>query len=216
MEYPNIADGDPVTHEVQVDLHMLRPLMLDGVGGEVHGADVVAVDERALGERAVELRQELSEPGRLRHAVSDSPVLRLGTGAGDNRLPLGRPGDKVSAQEDGVAGSGEASVRAASPVSVGVDHQLRGGRAVKNKAETNSATNVAEETLQCSKVRLPGIMHVKTDLLNGICEIQPGEGQVLQGAGKAPVGSRISHGITQISRQLRLSIDRSGAWLAIS
>ena len=35
-------------------------LMLNGVGGEIHGADVVAVDERALGERAVELRQELS------------------------------------------------------------------------------------------------------------------------------------------------------------
>ena len=33
---------------------------------------------------------------------------------------------------------------------------------------------------------------------------------------KAPVDSRISHGITQISKQLRLSIDRSGAWLAIS
>ena len=59
MEYPNIADGDPVAHEVQVDLHMLCPLMLNGVGGEIHGTDV-AVDERALGERAVELRQELS------------------------------------------------------------------------------------------------------------------------------------------------------------
>ena len=46
--------------KVQVDLHVLRPLMLDGVGGEVHSADVVAVDERALGERAVKLRQELS------------------------------------------------------------------------------------------------------------------------------------------------------------
>ena len=33
---------------------------------------------------------------------------------------------------------------------------------------------------------------------------------------KALVGSRISHGITQINRQLRLSIDRSEAWLAIS
>ena len=93
MENPNIADSDPVAHEVQVDLHMLRPLMLDGVSGEIHGADVVVVDERALGERAVELRQKLSEPGRLRHAVSDSLVLRLSTGAGDNWLPLGRPGD---------------------------------------------------------------------------------------------------------------------------
>ena len=60
MENPNIADGDPVVHKVQVDLHMFRPLMLDGVSGEIHVADVVAVDERALGERAVELRQELA------------------------------------------------------------------------------------------------------------------------------------------------------------
>ena len=60
MEYPNITDGNSVAHEVQVDLHLLHPLMLNGVGGEVHGADVVVVDERALGERAVELRQELS------------------------------------------------------------------------------------------------------------------------------------------------------------
>ena len=60
MEYPNIADSDSVAHEVQVNLHMLRPLTLDGVGGEIHDADVVTVDEHALGERAVELRQELS------------------------------------------------------------------------------------------------------------------------------------------------------------
>ena len=56
MEYPNIADCDPVAHEVQVNLHVLRPLMLNGIGGEIHGADVTAVDERALGKRAVELR----------------------------------------------------------------------------------------------------------------------------------------------------------------
>ena len=49
MKDPNIADSDPVANEVQVDLHMLRPLMLNGIGGEIHGADVVAVDERALG-----------------------------------------------------------------------------------------------------------------------------------------------------------------------
>ena len=87
---------------------------------------------------------------------------------------------------------------------------------MKNQAEANNATDVAEETLQCSKVRLPGIMHVKTDLLNGIGEIRPGESEVLQSASQTPVGSRISHRITQISRQLRLSVDRSGAGLAIS
>jgi hypothetical protein len=47
------ADGHKVADEVQVDLHMLGALVLDGVGGEVDGADVVAVDEGAPGERAV-------------------------------------------------------------------------------------------------------------------------------------------------------------------
>ena len=126
--------------------------MLNVVGGEIHGADFVAVDERALGERAMELRQELSKLGRLRHAVSDSTVLRLSTGAGDHRLLLGRPRDKVAVQEDGIAESGAASVRTASPVSVGVDNQLSRGRSVKNQAEVNSATDVAEEALQRSKM----------------------------------------------------------------
>jgi hypothetical protein len=81
---------------------MLRPLMLNRVGGEVHGADVIAVDKRALGERVVKLSQELSEPGRLSHAVSNSPVLRLNTRARDNWLSLGRPGEQVTAEEDGI------------------------------------------------------------------------------------------------------------------
>ena len=132
MEDPNIADSNLAANEVQVDLHMLRPLMLNEIGGEIHSANVVAVDERALGVRAMELRQELAKPGRLRHTVSDSTVLRLGTGAGDHRLSLGRPGDKIATQEDGIAGSGATSVRTASPISVGVDNQLSRGRPVKN------------------------------------------------------------------------------------
>jgi hypothetical protein len=60
MENPNISNSHPVTNEVLVNLHMLHPLMLNRVGGEVHDANVVALDERALGERAVKLSQELS------------------------------------------------------------------------------------------------------------------------------------------------------------
>ena len=43
---------------------MLRPLMLDRVGGEIHGADVVVVDERVLGGARLSL----------------APVLRRSTG----------------------------------------------------------------------------------------------------------------------------------------
>jgi hypothetical protein len=93
MKNPNITDSHPVTNEVQVNLHMLRLLMLNRVSGEVHGTDVVTVDERALGEQAVKLSQELSELGRLSHAVSNSPVLSLSTRVcrlddQDIRLPL--------------------------------------------------------------------------------------------------------------------------------
>jgi hypothetical protein len=102
MENPNITNSHPVSNKVQVNLHMLRPLMLNRVGGEVHGADIVAVDERALSKRTVKLNQEPSEPGRLSHAVSNSPVLRLSTRARDYRLSLGRPGDQVAAEEDGI------------------------------------------------------------------------------------------------------------------
>jgi hypothetical protein len=76
--------------------------MLNRVGGEVHGVDIVAVDKRALGERAVKLSQELSEPGRLSHAISNSPTLCLSTRARDHRLSLGRPGDQVAAEEDSI------------------------------------------------------------------------------------------------------------------
>jgi hypothetical protein len=52
---------------------------------------------------------------------------------------------------------------------------------VKEQAVVNHAAEVAEEALESSKVRLSGIMHVKTDLL---CE-------VLKGTSKTPIGSGI-------------------------
>ncbi len=41
-------DGNAFPDEVEVDLDMLRTLVLNGVGEEVDDADVVAVDESAL------------------------------------------------------------------------------------------------------------------------------------------------------------------------
>jgi hypothetical protein len=51
----DITDGHSFPHKVEVDLDMLRALVLNGVGGEVHGTDVVAVDEGALHQQSVEL-----------------------------------------------------------------------------------------------------------------------------------------------------------------
>jgi hypothetical protein len=40
----DITDGHVFPHKVEVDLGMLHALVLNGVGGEVDDADVVAVD----------------------------------------------------------------------------------------------------------------------------------------------------------------------------
>jgi hypothetical protein len=45
----NNSTGDPFADEVEVDFDMLRALVLDEVGGEVDGADVVAEDQGAHG-----------------------------------------------------------------------------------------------------------------------------------------------------------------------
>jgi hypothetical protein len=45
MKNPDCTPGDSFTDEVEVDFHVLCALMLNGVGGDVDGADIVAVDE---------------------------------------------------------------------------------------------------------------------------------------------------------------------------
>jgi hypothetical protein len=110
---------------MQVDLHVLRVLMLHGIDGEVDRANVVAIDEGGALEGVVELMEKLAHPGGLCCVVGHSVVLGLCAVAGDNGLPLGSPGDEVGTEEHGVTGGGPVSVRTASPVSIGVDHELR-------------------------------------------------------------------------------------------
>jgi hypothetical protein len=80
---------------------------------------------------------------------------------------LGRPGDKVVAQEDSIAGGGATSVRTTNPVSICVDNQLR-RRGEVNQTIVNRAMNVMKEVLLRNKMWLSEIMHMKTDLLNSI------------------------------------------------
>jgi hypothetical protein len=51
----DITDGHAFPHKVEVDLNMLRALVLNGVGGVVNGVNVVIVDEGALRQWSVEL-----------------------------------------------------------------------------------------------------------------------------------------------------------------
>jgi hypothetical protein len=96
--------------------------------------------------------EKLAHPGGLGHAIGHSAVLDLSTGAGDDRLPLGGPGDEVGAQEHSIARSGPARVGAAGPVGVGVDHKLRRRGRSKEEAIVDRASEVAQDALESGKM----------------------------------------------------------------
>jgi hypothetical protein len=75
----------------------------------------------------MKLLKELPEPTCFSHAVGHGAILSLGAGARDDVLALGGLGDKVVAEEHSLAQGRLACIRAARPVCIRVDRQLRGG-----------------------------------------------------------------------------------------
>jgi hypothetical protein len=103
MEDADLTDGDLLSDKMEINLYMLGTLMLNRVGGEVHGDDVVTVDKGAPRRRALELMEQLLQPSGLRHTVGDDTVLSLRAGTGDDSLPFGRPGHQVGPQKHRIA-----------------------------------------------------------------------------------------------------------------
>jgi hypothetical protein len=60
MEDADLTDGNLFSDKMKINLHMLGVLMLNGVGGEVHGADIVTVDEGATRRWGLELVEQLT------------------------------------------------------------------------------------------------------------------------------------------------------------
>jgi hypothetical protein len=50
MKDANITNSNTLVDEVEIDLNMLCLLVLDGVGGEINGVDIVVVDEGVVGD----------------------------------------------------------------------------------------------------------------------------------------------------------------------
>jgi hypothetical protein len=69
VEYTNVPDGNALTDKVNINLKMLSALMLNEVGGEVDGADVVTIDQSGSRQGAVQLHKQLMKLTRLCHAV---------------------------------------------------------------------------------------------------------------------------------------------------
>jgi hypothetical protein len=103
MEGTDLTDGNLLSDKIKINLHMFGALMLNGVGGEVHGTDIVVVDKCAPRRWSLELVEQLTQPSGLSHVVCNGTILGLSAGAGDDGLPLGRPGNQVVSQEHRIA-----------------------------------------------------------------------------------------------------------------
>jgi hypothetical protein len=103
MEDADLTDGNLLSNKMKINLYMLGALILNGVGGEVHDGDIIAVDKCALRRRGLELVEQLTQPGGLSHAVDNDTILGLSAGAEDDGLPLSRPGNQVVPQEHRMA-----------------------------------------------------------------------------------------------------------------
>jgi hypothetical protein len=91
-----LAERHTITHEVQVNLHMLRSLVLNRVGGHIHGTHILSqIHNGSSRWWMMEFLQELAKPTRLGYVVCNNAIFSLRTRAGDRRLSLGRLGDQI-------------------------------------------------------------------------------------------------------------------------
>jgi hypothetical protein len=193
--------------EVEVVRDMLHTLMLNGVGGEVDGADVIIVDESALSQWSMEFQEELPKPTSFGRTIYHGAILNLGARAGDDVLAFGGPGDEVVAEEHIIARGALMCIWATHPVRIRVDRQLRGGgEASQVEGEVQGASQIAQDALYHSEVRLLGIMHMEADLLNCVGDVGAGERHVLEGPDEAHELSWISNKRPESSGDLGLRV----------
>jgi hypothetical protein len=86
MEHFDLTERNLITDEVEVDLDVLRVLMLHWIAGHVYSTDVVTENHCGPPKWGMQLQQELLEPGSLSYGIGNRTVLSLSTGAGDCRL----------------------------------------------------------------------------------------------------------------------------------
>jgi len=79
---------------------------------------------------------------------------------------------------------------------------------------TESALKVTKNPLGSNEMNLPGIMHMKVDLLDGVSNVRPRKSQILKSSHKAAVCCRISNSRTGIIRDFGTGVDRSRARIA--
>ena len=147
LTLPAVGTGSTANIEIGPKLHMLGPLVLNGVGGQINGIDIVTVHNGGSPKRAMELMEELTQPTRLHNSICDNAILDLCTGSRDCRLTLGRPRNQIITQKYTVSRSGMVSIGTTGPISISVHSEISSRGAKKVKTEVQGTLNVAQNAL---------------------------------------------------------------------
>ncbi len=89
IDEANRPRGDHVPDPVELDVDMFRPLVVDGVLGELVGGAVVDLDNGGEGPLQAKVLQQLTDPHDILHTEETSDVFRLHGRHRNNRLQLG-------------------------------------------------------------------------------------------------------------------------------
>jgi hypothetical protein len=57
MKDSNVTEGDLLSNKVEIDLNMLRPLMLHWIAGEIYSTNVVTIDQGGTARRVAKLKE---------------------------------------------------------------------------------------------------------------------------------------------------------------
>jgi hypothetical protein len=81
MQDAEITNGNTLADEVEVNLNILRVLMLNRIGGHVDDADVVTIYQSGTVKRSTKLLEELAQPCRFGNPVSHCAILCFSIGS---------------------------------------------------------------------------------------------------------------------------------------
>jgi hypothetical protein len=77
------------------------------------------------------------------------------------------------------------------------------------------AAEVAQDPLESGEMGLPWGVHMEAHLLDGVGDVRPRESEVLERSCQAPVRCRVCYQGPVVLKELRLSVNRRGAGLAV-
>jgi len=210
MKHSNLSQRHLVADKVDVNLYMLRATMMNRVSRHIYSTDVVTVDQSRRRQGHMKLLKKLTKPARLSHSMCDCSILSLCTRAGDCGLAFGRPRHQIVAEEDTVAGSRSSGIRTAGPIRIRVGCEAIHWSSANVKTSRQCALHIAQDPLEQRKMRLAGIMHEETHLLNSVGDVGSSQREVLKCTGETPVLRGILNRITICCRQLGSSVNGCG------